>query len=52
MTSIILAAIFGICHGDAACIESVKDLYPQSKVEVVHAYESLYEKGKCNEQRQ
>lgn len=47
MSAIILAAIFGICHGDQACIESVKDLTPESKEEVVLAYESLYGDQVC-----
>lgn len=42
MSAIVLAAIFGICHGNAECIVSVKDLTPQSKEEVVLAYCSLH----------
>jgi len=43
MSPIILATIFGVCHGSAPCIESVLDLYPQTQGEVILAYCSLYE---------
>jgi len=42
LSKAVLIAIMAICHGEQACMDSVKDLYPQSPGEVVHAYESLY----------
>lgn len=47
-TKAVLIAIYAICHADQACIESVKDLTPESKEEVVMAYESLYGEGTCH----
>lgn len=43
----VLLVIFGLCHGDAACVEKVKDLYPQTKGEAVLAYDSLFGPDTC-----